>query len=103
MSDRRFTYENTTEDSECPFCGEFVPKGSSVCGKCQAVHGSRITAGGCLTSVVVGLILAYSLGAMIAVDHPILGFLAAAGVGLGLFYLFTLFIAKFYTKKGWFR
>lgn len=103
MADHGFTYEDTTEDSECPFCGEFIPKGSSVCGKCQAVHGSQITAGGCFTLIILLLVAVYSFSMLVMFDSRILGVLAAAVVALGSFYLFTLWVRKYRTTKGWFR
>ncbi|CCH48521.1 hypothetical protein [Pseudodesulfovibrio piezophilus] len=111
MSQHGFTYEATTEDSSCPFCGQFIPKGASTCGSCQATHGSQITMGGFTTMIFLFLVAViflflvavYSLSMLAVFESTIVGVIAGAAIALGSFYLFSLFVAKFKTTKGWFR
>jgi len=103
MSQHGFTYEATTEDSSCPFCGQFIPEGTSVCGNCQATHGRQITAGGGTTMIVLFLIFFYSVSLLAVFESTVVGVIAGAAVALGSFYLFSLWITKFRTTLGWFR
>lgn len=100
MDMRGFDYENTAEDMECPFCGNLVPKGSSVCGKCRAVHGSNMSSFGAFISLVLFIL------------SIVWGFSAGAGtgsiiVGVLVFLLFLCLVGlaanKLFTKTGWFR
>ena len=103
MTQHGFTYEATTEDSSCPFCGQFIPKGASTCGSCQAIHGSQITMGGCTTMILLFVVAVYSFSMLAVFESTIVGVIAGAAIALGSFYLFSLFVAKFKTTKGWFR
>ncbi len=97
--DNRFTYQATAEEGVCPFCGEFVSKGASVCGNCQAVHGQQVTAGSFSTIIILSMTILYSISAWLMTDYVIVGMI----VFVVLMYLHMLWIGKYRTTIGWFR
>lgn len=103
MASNGFTYENIKENQNCPFCGEHVRAGVSVCPNCQAMHGTKMTGGrflsGCLMIVI--LFVAFSASAYVT-----FGLKSDAG-GIAVFLLIFIVglggAGKLFSSKGWFR
>jgi len=100
MSNKNFTYVNTTEEGDCPYCGAFVPKGVSVCENCHAVHGQKLD--GFASFLMLPVVGAALFGGGMAGVYSGNGFLGVIAA-FAIFISCAVGIMKLFTSKGWFR